>query len=636
MHLFIARLINILIYCNATIADDTENQINNNNNRFTMSSEPSISPYSNSNNNYNMTLTNVSSATGGGVAKKLPNVPYDVNSYAMNNALQPDSTVGTSSSMYSTSARTFFQSKANPTFHSTIENLDMDLSNRSYSVEDRAGSGGGLEDSGGVYDAFGSEIVLDDDEYDYIANGDIKQNFKYDENKVEMPGSLKTDANNSILLTINNNNINNNTVNNNLNLIDNDTVNNNMNNSIITMAAAVAPEASTASLLHNHQQAHESNISSNILGNNNTLYTNSNNLSSSVNHSDNSYSTYEYSFNTNNGSSIGGAGNGRTAGMVELEYDDGGKYGGGGGSGAGVGVNSSIISSNSRMMMDQKSLSQLDEDADIYYNSSYGPDNNSSGHEYIVQSSMDGGCTTIGSNLEGIEELDEYERDDEYYLSDDQKQDEDDSAAESPDCYRDGDDDDDEKSKDWAANYRHSDDEIIDMEGEPKPSSVTVVAAAADPDLVELMPPSSSVTASAQPTTALAITGGAAVTSLSSPVTGIAALSPAAGATASCLGGITATLATSISNTITTTITGSPSIIFDANDASAGGGGLAAASAANGSATANGLLAGGKHVSLLLPGMTAVVPPTKVTAKQRWHWAYNKIIMQLNVSTLCQ
>ena len=41
-------------------------------------------------------------------------------------------------------------------------------------------------------------------------------------------------------------------------------------------------------------------------------------------------------------------------------------------------------------------------------------------------------------------------------------------------------------------------------------------------------------------------------------------------------------------------------------------------------------------VAGILNATTAAIVKPEITPKQRWHWAYNKIIMQLNVSRLVE
>lgn len=513
------------------------------------------------------------------VPKMLPSVP-GLGSH--NHQQLPYVTTTSSTSQ----ARNFFQSKNNTTFHSTVENIseedppsssalnpsNMRMStNNSYELEDMS-----VDKS-----LYGSSFHTDIDEYDLIANGDIKQNFTYTEKNLSVAtgsavagagdinggGPLKTDAKSKLGHN---------------SFMDNDAVNNNSANR--------------------------------------TVY-------GSTKSNANSEYVDEYSFNE------------ATPGVAD-EY--GGTY-------------------------DQQNDHYYNEHGgvghgeDQYYDGSYsghgrkvvvpvsiaGPDG--SAQEYYYGQVVELGTGVVGSNLEGIEELDEYERDEKdeeqshppydynYYSSsasnggangglkknslknsrdhefieeDEEQHLEDDSHLERENSEEYVDDEEEEEeeegkedSKQWNEDYRHhaSDDEIIDTEAKRTATTAPVIptTTAAVAAHTEVVGPS--------PLSGIS----ALMSSMGPPVASQNSLSPGSMLAA----GITTTLAANISNTITTTITGSPSIIFD----SAGGEG--------------GELGGGAStISKTMGALAAGEGAVKPTAKQRWHHAYNKIIMQLNVS----
>lgn len=242
---------------------------------------------------------------------------------------------------------------------------------------------------------------------------------------------------------------------------------------------------------------------------------------------------------------------------------------------------------------------------------------------YYTQTEMG---VVVGSNLEGIEELDEYERDekevegedqsfdyDHYYngsktaighkkesmkdrdtelsefIEDDEGEEEELEQDNSAEYAPDEEDLKEDSSKQWDA----SDDEIIGSEVKRTTTTATTITTTSAVICEAVAPnPLSGISA--------------LMSSMSPSVVTQSSLSPGSMLAA----GITTTLAANISNTITTTITGSPSIIFDAAD--------------------NEL--GTSTISKTMGALTSGEGAPKVTAKQRWHHAYNKIIMQLNVS----
>lgn len=235
------------------------------------------------------------------------------------------------------------------------------------------------------------------------------------------------------------------------------------------------------------------------------------------------------------------------------------------------------------------------------------------------------------SNLEGIEELDEYERDDKedeehsphdynyyinynkkgslksgdhHFIEEEEEEEAGDAVAVTSEDNKSGfelsefghaDEEirGDRLSKQWTA----SDDEIIDRGVVKKDTSTTTVPTSTISVISEAIVPN--------PMSGIS----ALMTSMSPAVVTQSGLSPGSMLAA----GITTTLAANISNTITTTITGSPSIIFDA-----GAGDIDQAPST---------------ISKAIGSLIADESAPKMTAKQRWHHAYNKIILQLNVST---
>lgn len=225
----------------------------------------------------------------------------------------------------------------------------------------------------------------------------------------------------------------------------------------------------------------------------------------------------------------------------------------------------------------------------------------------------------MGTSLEGIEELDEYEKDDEYQ-EDDQYNDEDDYYMET-----------EEKDKLEIGNNQDYYGKALGKNGGYKDEAkefydiieeeTIEVDENEDEELNELIKePITTVSSPALtvPTTIVVTTA----SSISPSQNGGIALSASA-LVMQAKSSITATLATSISNTITTTITGSPSIIIEQS-------GEANSNDNNNNSFSFSDKGNNNNLS-----DAASKQPAKsggATAKQKWHWAYNKIVMQLNVS----
>lgn len=534
--------------------------------------------------------------------------------------------VATSSS--TSLARNFFQSKNNTTFHSTVENVSEEdplsssaaLNPHSNINKMSTNNSYELEDMSVDKSLFGSSFHTDIDEYDLIANGDIKQNFTYTEKNLVASGSggggldingvpLKTETAKSKLSH---------------SFMDNDAVNNNSGGRTVAVSTAGATTAAVYGTKMN---------------------------------SSNDYGVDEYS-GFNDGGHGGMAGQGGHGAMYgnRSEVDD-------------YGVYQDQHQQNDHYYVDHQMMGGVGAgDEEQYYETGYGmsggrkvPTSVSGGgvgsdlnaQEYYYNQMVELGAV-VGSNLEGIEELDEYERDEkdvdeedqahynyynqtptstagsggsaykkdallktrdhELFIEEDEEEEEDvldEEVEHDEDRHFDRDHSEEFVHKDggvdskgvddklWNDDYRHhaSDDEIIDAEAKKTATPVVTTTAAAIATHTEPVGPS--------PLSGIS----ALMSSMAPAVASQSSLSPAGSMLAA---GITTTLAANISNTITTTITGSPSIIFDTS------GGENEAGASTISKTMGALVAG--------EGVA------KMTPKQRWHHAYNKIIMQLNVS----
>lgn len=565
-----------------SFAGDPENQLNNNFNMGVIDQDESMYGYDSYDQNmgYGDTMANTGSVSG--VAKMLPSVPGSQHgSHQQQQQQQVPFVTHTTSS--TSQARNFFQSKNNTTFHSTVENISEEdppsssaLLPSSNHMKMSTNNSYELEDMSVDKSLYGSSFHTDIDEYDLIANGDIKQNFTYTEKNLlatgavggavaaagDASGPLKTDATKSKLSHAA--------------FVDNDTVNNNSANRV---GAAYKGTATV------------------------------------------DYADEYNSFNEGAGTTYGNRSLGGPAEVDEFssydqkshdhyygdhqEVGDEDKYYDGAGAGGYMG-------GNRKMPM--------------------GMQDAGGGQDYYYNQVVDLG-TVVGSNLEGIEELDEYERDDKeeededeeaghegydynnYYKKKDslkgQQQhefiEEEEEEAEdkhhlprdhSEEFIHDEEEDLKEDSKHWNDDYiRHhaSDDEIIDAE--PK----------------KTVPPATTTTTTTTLTTHAENLGPSPLSGISALMSSMApsAVSQSSLSPGSCLAsGITTTLAANISNTITTTITGSPSIIFDPEGE-----------------------VGAATLSKTLGPLGAGDGGAKPTPKQRWHHAYNKIIMQLNVST---
>lgn len=577
------------------LPDDPENQLNNNYNSMGDPNDQSMYGYD----SYDQNMGYEESITPTIVPKLLPSVP----AISLHQQQVP---FNTSSS--STMARNFFQSKNNTTFHSTVENISEEdpasssaalnpsnmnkmSTNNSYELEDMS-----VDKS-----LYGSSFHTDIDEYDLIANGDIKQNFTYTEKNLNLAapgagsggsdimngsagGHLKTDAKSKLNHSF---------------MTDNDAVNNNSAN---RGGGGVGGYG-----VHNK-------ISSSA----NNEYVDE--YSSSFNESAgggvyrqpevDEYSSYDHQHTDMYY-------NGHAGGSVEDDQ----YYDGYSGQGSRIKVPTSVAGGG---------VGQQDGNAAEYY------------YNQVVELG-----TVVGSNLEGIEELDEYERDEkdvedeeqspydynyynnasgggysasskkkdslkssrdhETYITEEGEDEEGERQTghldrDNSEDYIDEEEEEKDDSKQWTDDYRHhaSDDEIIEPETKKPPVVTTTISGIA------------TLTATASHSEVVGpspLSGISALMSSMGPVSSTqSSLSPGSMLAA----GITTTLAANISNTITTTITGSPSIIFDSGENELGAGGA------------------GSTISKTMGALGEGA--TKVTAKQRWHHAYNKIIMQLNVS----
>lgn len=511
--------------------------------------------------------------------------------------------VTTTTTTSSTSlARNFFQSKNNTTFHSTVENIseedppsssalnpsNMKMStNNSYELEDMS-----VDKS-----LYGSSFHTDIDEYDLIANGDLKQNFTYTEKNLLATGSgggggvgggggdingsgpLKTDVKSKLSHTF----------------MDNDAVNNNSANRAVYGGAKSIPNDYVDEYSFN-----ESTTSSSAGG----AYGNRQSLNKTAELDE--YGAYDQQPNDRYYD--------RGGSEEDQYYNDG--YGSGGGHGGSRMIPSTVVAG--------------------------GQQDTANAQEYYYNQMGELGTGVVGSNLEGIEELDEYERDEkdvddedsahqtydyDYYNNTSagvngaaaagggyktkkdslksrdhefiEEEDDDEEHDDGRQLERENSDEYVDNEEDIKDDYRHhaSDDEIIDTEAKKTTTVVTASITTTTHSEVMMGPsPLSGISA--------------LMSSMAPSVATQNSLSPGSMLAA----GITTTLAANISNTITTTITGSPSIIFDA----AGG---------------ENELGGPSTISKTMGALVAGEGAVKPTAKQRWHHAYNKIIMQLNVST---
>lgn len=196
------------------LADDSENQLNNNNfNNMSDMGDQSMYAYDGYDHNMGYHDDHHHESITPTMPKMLPSVPATLHQHHHQQVPFINTSSAASSHQSGTSsstslARNFFQSKNNTTFHSTVENISEEdppsssaalnpsnmnrmSTNNSYELEDMS-----MDKS-----LYGSSFHTDIDEYDLIANGDIKQNFTYTEKNLNVgaPGTGATGAGGDIM-----------------------------------------------------------------------------------------------------------------------------------------------------------------------------------------------------------------------------------------------------------------------------------------------------------------------------------------------------------------------------------------------------------------------------------------------------